>query len=187
VAAVGVAGYFRNQTWLWLGAAGLAGLAWGVWRWGRRITTIQMLGVGTAAATVVLTGAFWLAVAGLGERLPMSERQAAREILGWLPPGQKLLAVRPGYARLLVYLGFRVRYAPALDQLPPQRPLVLFLDQPEDFATIRAWPGAVHLPVTNHVRGGPFEVWRVDTPPAPHASGSRQRAGGGTGDQDARD
>lgn len=166
--ALGGAGYLRVGIGLWLLAAAIAGAAVVIARRLGQFSHPQELGWATGWVAALTLGVAWLALLGLGERLPSPERRAAREIAAWLPPGAHLIAVRPGYERILAHLGFGVRYAPGLKELPAERPLFLFAKQPDDLEQLRHTADAVKLPTTNHLKGREFELWRLDgKPPAP--------------------
>lgn len=162
--ALGVAIYLREGAMTWGIGVALTLMAAALWPRVRRFASVTALALGTAAATALVLGAVWLLIAGLGHRWPSAERQAAREIMAGVPPDQKLCAVRPGYERVLFYLGFNVRYVPGLDALPTNRPLFVFVKQPADRADIRALPGAVALPLTNRLKDRTIELWRLDAP-----------------------
>lgn len=163
-AALAAAIWWRNEMGFWLLAPAIVAGAWCMWQRLRESANPPQLGCATGIMTLLVAAVLWSVLSRVGPAFPSRYQVGAREILSLLPDGQRLVAVRPGWERVLPHLGFRVRYVADWRQLPPDRPLFVMVNQEADRLALQAEPGAKPLPLAARPADSYYEIWRLDAP-----------------------
>ncbi len=168
-AALAAAIWWRNEMGFWLLAPAIVAGAWFMWQRLRESASPPQLGCATGIVTLLVAAVLWSVLSRVGPTLPNRHVAGAKEILALVPQGQRLVAVRPGWERILPHLGFRVRYVADWQQLPAERPLHVMVVEEADRLALQEQSGATRLPLAARPRDSHYEIWRLDAPSIPRS------------------
>ncbi len=150
------------ERWILCLAIALVGSA--LCRRAARCQAVLDFALASAVSVVLLAGLYYALGVPILFKTRNIERKHAREIQAHLPPDSPLYAIRPEREGVLFHLGFRVRYATNVTELPSRSQVhVLVRDAPDKEAVGRMARAALVHSFVNREKQT-FELWRIDPP-----------------------
>jgi hypothetical protein len=123
------------------------------------------MSIATGASVLPALGVLWIVLGLVGPSITTPQYVGSQEILSLLPQGQRLVAVRPGWDKVLPHLGLRVTYVDSLQNLPKERPLFVMINREPDREALRNQFQATMLPVHLRPTISAYEIWRLEGEP----------------------